>query len=43
MVKRVVLTGGAGFVGANLTRMLLDEGHEVQLLVRPGSDLWRLE
>ena len=42
-MKRVVLTGGAGFVGANLTRALLDEGHEVHLLVRPGSDLWRLE
>ena len=42
-MKRVLLTGGAGFVGANLCRWLLREGHEVQLLLRPGSNRWRLE
>jgi len=26
---RVVVTGGAGFIGANLARRLLDDGHEV--------------
>ncbi len=30
-------------MGANLARTLLSEGHQVHLLVRPGSDLWRLE
>jgi nucleoside-diphosphate-sugar epimerase len=42
-MKRVVLTGATGFVGANLTRRLLSDGHEVHLLIRPESDLWRLE
>ncbi|HBB68200.1 MAG: hypothetical protein A2X28_11330 [Elusimicrobia bacterium GWA2_56_46] len=41
-MKRVILTGAAGFVGANLAHRLLREGHEVHLLVRPGGDRWRL-
>lgn len=41
--KRVILTGGTGFVGANLARRLLRDGHEVHALVRPGHQPWRLE
>jgi UDP-glucose 4-epimerase len=41
--RRVLVTGAAGFVGACLTRRLLDEGHRVELLLRPGSDAWRLD
>lgn len=43
MVKRAVVTGPAGFVGANLVRRLVGDGHDVHLLVHPDSDLWRLE
>jgi nucleoside-diphosphate-sugar epimerase len=42
-VKRVLLTGATGFVGANLARRLLADGHEVHCLVRPGHARWRLE
>jgi len=42
-VKRVLITGGYGFVGANLVRRLLSEGHDVHLMTRPGSSLWRIE
>jgi nucleoside-diphosphate-sugar epimerase len=42
-VKRALLTGGAGFVGANLVRRLLEEGHDVHLLLRVSSDPWRLD
>ncbi len=42
-MKRVVLTGASGFIGANLARRLLEDGHEVHLLVRPGYARWRLE
>lgn len=41
--RRALLTGGAGFIGACLTRRLLAEGHRVELLLRPGSDTWRLQ
>ncbi|HXI13145.1 MAG TPA: NAD(P)-dependent oxidoreductase [Thermoanaerobaculia bacterium] len=43
MAKRALVTGAAGFVAANLARRLIAEGHDVQLVVRPGSNLWRLE
>ncbi|MGQ0679156.1 MAG: NAD-dependent epimerase/dehydratase family protein [Actinomycetota bacterium] len=42
-MTRVALSGGSGFVGANLTRRLIDEGHEVFLLLRPGARRWRLD
>ena len=40
---RAVVTGGTGFVGANLTRRLLRDGYEVHLLVRPEHAVWRIE
>jgi nucleoside-diphosphate-sugar epimerase len=41
--KRVILTGASGFIGANLTRRLLEEGNEVHLLIRPAEARWRLD
>jgi nucleoside-diphosphate-sugar epimerase len=34
---RVLLTGATGFIGVHLHRALLDQGHAVTVLVRPGS------
>ena len=33
----VFLTGGTGFVGANVARLLVAQGYRVRALVRPGS------
>jgi nucleoside-diphosphate-sugar epimerase len=41
--RRVVVTGAAGFVGANLVRRLMAGGHAVHAVVRPGGDSWRLQ
>jgi dolichol-phosphate mannosyltransferase len=41
-MKRVILTGATGFVGANLARALLRAGHDVHLLIRGTDDHWRL-
>jgi nucleoside-diphosphate-sugar epimerase len=40
---RTVVTGGTGFVGANLVRRLVADGLEVHLLVRPSRATWRIE
>ena len=40
--KIVVITGGGGFIGANLIRRLLDLNYEVHLLWKKSSDPWRL-
>lgn len=39
---RVLVTGGTGFIGANLVRGLLSRGISPHLLCRPTSSLWRL-
>jgi dihydroflavonol-4-reductase len=39
---RAFVTGGTGFIGANVVRALLADGHEVRALVRPSSDLRNL-
>ncbi|MGH9628218.1 MAG: NAD-dependent epimerase/dehydratase family protein [Bryobacteraceae bacterium] len=43
MKKRVLLTGASGFVGANLARRLLGDGHELHLLLRPAYKRRRVE
>ncbi|QLE56735.1 hopanoid-associated sugar epimerase [Nostoc sp. TCL26-01] len=39
---RVFVTGSTGFIGANLVRLLLQQGYTVKTLVRPNSNLGNL-
>ena len=42
-MRRCLVTGGTGFIGTNLVRRLLADGHEVDLLVRPQHQTWRIK
>ena len=35
--RRIFITGGTGYVGTSLIPILLERGHRVRVLVRPGS------
>lgn len=38
MIRRVFITGATGYLGSPLCRSLLERGHRVRALVRPGSE-----
>jgi len=41
--KTVLVTGGSGFIGANLTRSLINQSAKVNLFLRPKAKIWRLK
>lgn len=43
MKEKILITGSTGFVGANLTRALLKEGYEINIITRKTSNIWRIK
>lgn len=43
MIKKVLLTGGTGFLGSHILKTLLNFDYTVVVLVRESSDLYRIE
>lgn len=41
-MTRVLIIGGAGFIGSHLARHCLSRGDDVHIVARPQTDLWRL-
>lgn len=41
--KKILVTGAAGFVGANLVRKLISQKANVHVLLRKETDLWRIK
>lgn len=41
--RKVLVTGGAGFIGSHLAEKLVSLGADVYILTRKSSDLWRLD
>ena len=41
--EKILIVGGGGFVGANLTRRLIDLGYDVHLIWKRSSNPWRLK
>lgn len=42
-MRKILITGGAGFIGANFVRRFLEMGCAVSVLEKEGINLWRLE
>jgi dihydroflavonol-4-reductase len=41
-MRKVLVTGGSGFIGGNVARLLVERGEEVRILARPTSHLAHL-
>ena len=43
MKKPILITGGAGFIGANLVRYFVSKGVRINIIIKKNSNLWRIK
>lgn len=43
MYNRILITGISGFLGSQIAKQLISQGHELMATKRSNSDLWRIE
>jgi UDP-glucose 4-epimerase len=43
MQMRCLVTGATGFIGSHLVEMLVKKGCQVSIIIRPNSNLWRIQ
>lgn len=43
MAKNILLTGASGFIGSHVLQSLIENNYHVVVLLRPTSNLWRIE
>ena len=43
MHNRILITGISGFLGSQIAKQLISNGHELIAIKRPSSVLWRCE
>jgi len=43
MMKKVLVTGGAGFIGSHLINKLLDKNYDVSIIKREETNIWRIK
>lgn len=41
-IKKVLITGGSGFIGSHLVELLVNNGYEVSVLEQSSADNWRI-
>lgn len=41
--KSILITGGAGFIGSNLIKKLVELNYDVNLILKESTDLWRIK
>lgn len=42
-MSKVLISGATGFIGSHLTRRLVKEGHNVAIIKRKNSNIWRIK